>query len=89
MIFIIIPIYFRQYFGYGLMGLFTLIPVLNIVGICCGCLCGDGDAIPTKRGCGSSCGGCLMMMSETFDLATFCSQVLNDQLQIDMSGVSV
>lgn len=24
-----------------------------------------------------------------FDLATFCSQVLNDQLQIDMSGVSV
>uniref|UniRef100_K1PH12 Prominin-1-A n=1 Tax=Magallana gigas TaxID=29159 RepID=K1PH12_MAGGI len=54
---------YRQYFGYGLMGLFTLIPVLNIVGICCGCLCGDGDAIPTKRGCGSSCGGCLMMMS--------------------------
>lgn len=65
MTFIIIPIYFRQYFGYGLMGLFTLIPVLNIVGICCGCLCGDGDAIPTKRGCGSSCGGCLMMMSVT------------------------
>ncbi|XP_048748079.2 prominin-1-A-like [Ostrea edulis] len=54
---------YRQYFGYGLMGLFSLIPVFNILGILCGCCCGGSDVKPTNRSCCSSCGGCLMMLT--------------------------
>ncbi|XP_062603999.1 prominin-1-A-like [Saccostrea cucullata] len=54
---------YRQYFGYGLMGLFSLIPVLNILGIFCGCCCGGSDVKPTERGCCSSCGGCLIILT--------------------------
>ena len=71
-------LFIRQYFGYGLMGILTLIPVLNIVGICCGCLCGGSDVIPTKRGCGSSCGGCLMMMLVSLLYVEWYSMILGE-----------
>ncbi|CAG2224515.1 CD133 [Mytilus edulis] len=54
---------YRQYFGYGLMGLFSFIPLLMIGGIMCGCCCGDAEAKPSERPCCSSCGGCLMMLA--------------------------
>ncbi|CAC5419043.1 PROM1 [Mytilus coruscus] len=54
---------YRQYFGYGLMGLFSFIPLLMIGGIMCGCCCGDTEAKPSERPCCSSCGGCLMMLA--------------------------
>ncbi|KAK3095696.1 hypothetical protein FSP39_017731 [Pinctada imbricata] len=54
---------YRQYFGYGLMGLFSLLPILLLLGICCGCCCLGKDTKPTKRGCCSSCGGCLMILA--------------------------
>lgn len=52
---------YRQYFGYGLMGIFSFIPLLLVGGILCGCCC-KKDVKPTKRGGCESCGGCLLIL---------------------------
>uniref|UniRef100_K1PAP9 Prominin-1-A n=1 Tax=Magallana gigas TaxID=29159 RepID=K1PAP9_MAGGI len=52
---------YRQYFGYGLMGVFSFIPLLLVGGILCGCCC-KKDVKPTKRGGCESCGGCLLIL---------------------------
>ncbi|XP_062603983.1 prominin-1-A-like [Saccostrea cucullata] len=54
---------YRQYFGYGLMAIFSFIPVLLIVGILCGCCCKKKDVKPTQRGGCESCGGCLLILA--------------------------
>ncbi|OWF43854.1 prominin-1-A-like [Mizuhopecten yessoensis] len=53
---------YRIYFGYGLMGVFSLIPLMFIIGILCGCACLGENVRPTERGCIPSCGGCLMIL---------------------------
>ncbi|XP_060086040.1 prominin-1-A-like [Ylistrum balloti] len=53
---------YRVYFGYGLMGVFSLIPLMFLIGILCGCACLGENVRPTERGCIPSCGGCLMMI---------------------------
>lgn len=54
---------YRQYFGYGLMGLFSLLPFMLMVGIMCGCFCLGKDTRPTERSCLSNCGGCLLLLA--------------------------
>ncbi|XP_060575132.1 prominin-1-A-like [Ruditapes philippinarum] len=53
---------YRVYFGYALTGLFTIIVVLALLGICCGCLGQDSDKLPTERGFMSNLGGCLLII---------------------------
>ncbi|XP_052770796.1 prominin-1-A-like [Mya arenaria] len=53
---------YRVYFGWGLSGLFTVIVLLAILGICCGCLGQDSDKLPTERGFLSNTGGCLLII---------------------------
>nr|XP_011434184.2 prominin-1-A [Crassostrea gigas] len=53
---------YRQYFGYGLMGIFSFIPLLLVGGMLCGCCC-KKDVKPTKRGGCESCGGCLLILA--------------------------
>ncbi|XP_053406462.1 prominin-1-A-like [Mercenaria mercenaria] len=53
---------YRVYFGYALTALFTIIVVLALLGICCGCLGQDSEKLPTERGAMSNCGGCLLII---------------------------
>ncbi|XP_033756757.1 prominin-1-A-like [Pecten maximus] len=54
---------YRIYFGYGLMGVFSLVPLMFMIGILCGCACLGENVRPTERGCIPSCGGCLMIIA--------------------------
>ncbi|XP_033122369.1 prominin-1-A-like isoform X2 [Anneissia japonica] len=52
---------YRVYAMAGLFGIILLVPVIWLVGIVLGFMCGSKDALPTERGCLSNCGGCLLM----------------------------
>jgi len=54
--------FIRVYFGWGLTGLFTVIVILVLLGICCGCLGHDSEVLPTERGFMSNCGGRILVM---------------------------
>ncbi|XP_052228819.1 prominin-1-A-like [Dreissena polymorpha] len=53
---------YRVYFGWGLSGLFSVIVVISLLGICCGCIGQDSEKLPTERSCMSHCGGRLLII---------------------------